>query len=442
MNSEKKKSYFKTLFIICTFSAAIDGFYSFAYSGLSNFIPSYFGISNTDLFFFTMIGGIGGVLSLSAGALADKIGRKKAMIFINFGFLVMVIITFMSQFFHPPWFFLVWYFVWNFITLSDIWVLPVIEESPAKKRGKMQGLIALITGPGVIPIALFILIASESNWQILYYIGLIVLIPGLILNFRMDESKLTFSAQTELIKPSIKENYKKLFNKKNKTIVIVMVVIVLSSAIAKSSGQYDVIFMRNVKLWPQSLISLSLLLSFPISLGIFLGLMLSEKYGRKKCIIIFGLLAFLFKLIYALTFNIALSFIFYLLKLLMNFCSRGVIALFIAELFPTDIRGTSNGLSKSIGKLSLFLTPLFGFLIMGLVSNLDYASWWPILEIFGADPTTVVPGVSDYAFQTFSYVILFVFINFFEFFVILIILLCKPMETAGKDLEELHRLKS
>lgn len=438
MDEIQYKKYFRLLFITCVFSAAIDGFFSFAYTGLSNIIPRYFGISDTELFFFSMMAGIGGILSIISGALADKIGRKKTMLLVNFLFLFVIILISISNIINTPLFFLIWFFIWNFITLSDIWAIPLIDESPPEKRGKIQGIAVMVSGLSLLPIAIFVIFATIDNWQIIYYFGLIIVIPGIYLNFKMDESKSFFYSDAKDKELSIKSNYKELFNKENRTTLIIVVFMVLSSALSTSTGQYDVIFMTNVKLFPQSLVSIVFLLSFPLPITIYLGLIVSEKIGRKKAIIIFTSLALLFKLIYTFSFNIPIVIISYLLKLFMNFCTKGVIGLFISELFPTRIRGTSAGFSKSVSKLSFFITPLFGMLIFMIIGNIDYNSLWPFFELLGADPSTIVPGVSDYGLQAFSYVFLFVTVSLFDIIIILVILVGKPTETAGIDLRKLH----
>ena len=137
-------------------------------------------------------------------------------------------------------------------------------------------------------------------------------------------------------------------------------------------------------------------------LGPFLAALVTDRFERKWCLVVFGTAIAICGLLYGLTFNPILIVVF---GFLVNMIERGYTALAYAyspELF--DIRGRSlgTGVSYGLGRLSNAIGPL---VIAGLYTGVGYrsvfyfiAGAWLVgaitLAVFGprTRPQRVAPG--------------------------------------------------
>ena len=109
--------------------------------------------------------------------------------------------------------------------------------------------------------------------------------------------------------------------------------------------------------------------------GGLIGVWLSDFVGRKKCIVIFSILAAAMGLMYPLSTDPSIVTLFGFLLVTCCYVLVAVIwALYLPELFPTVIRMRGAGFCNTIGRLMTILTPqlivpLFtGYGVMGVVA--------------------------------------------------------------------------
>lgn len=109
--------------------------------------------------------------------------------------------------------------------------------------------------------------------------------------------------------------------------------------------------------------------------GGLIGVWLSDFVGRKKCIVIFSVLAAAFGLMYPLSTDPSIVTLFGFLLVTCCYVLVAVVwALYLPELFPTTIRMRGAGFCNTIGRLMTILTPqlivpLFTrYGVMGVVS--------------------------------------------------------------------------
>lgn len=106
-------------------------------------------------------------------------------------------------------------------------------------------------------------------------------------------------------------------------------------------------------------------------LGSFLASLVTDRFERKWCLVVFGTVIALCGLLYGLTFNPVLIVIF---GFLVNLFERGYTALAYAyspELFDTRSRALGTGISYGLGRLSNAAGPL---IIAALYNNTGYQS--------------------------------------------------------------------
>ena len=109
--------------------------------------------------------------------------------------------------------------------------------------------------------------------------------------------------------------------------------------------------------------------------GGLIGVWLSDFVGRKKCIVIFSILAAAMGLMYPLSKDPAIVTLFGFLLVTCLYVLVAIIwALYLPELFPTTIRMRGAGFCNTVGRFMTILTPqlivpLFtGYGVMGVVS--------------------------------------------------------------------------
>ena len=117
--------------------------------------------------------------------LVDIIGRKFSILvlILIMGFSSLGIVLFTPTF-H---FFMIFYSIVTFTTVSNMWAIPISEESPATKRAKLSSLVYVI---GLFPLSAIIplYVIPSLGWKWMYGIMFFFMIPVLVLWVFMKET--------------------------------------------------------------------------------------------------------------------------------------------------------------------------------------------------------------------------------------------------------------
>ena len=135
--------------------------------------------------------------------LNDIIGRRWSILIL---ILIMGVSAFGIVYFSPSLnLFMVMYTLAIFATVSNMWTIPVSEESPANKRAKYISIVYII---GLIPLqALFPPLIVDTlglSWKWMYGVMFIFMIPLIIMWFFMKETSRFQVIQAERIKVNAK----------------------------------------------------------------------------------------------------------------------------------------------------------------------------------------------------------------------------------------------
>ncbi len=309
---------------------------------------------------YTLIGmGIGGII---AGLLSDRIGRVKVSIL---SLIIFSSFTFILGFTQTYWQFATVRFLSGFgiAALYAIGTLVVAESVPSQKRGFVMGTLQAGWSVGYICAALIsAAVLPNYGWRPLFIISVIpAIVSWLIL--RKTKEPASFMASRKKHEIKTKENeYAKIW--KNKAVRNTFIL----WAIANITLQFGY-FGANTWI-PSYLItdlglnlkSMSLYVAGTYTsmvAGKMLTGYLADKFSRKSIWLIGGVstaVAIPCIVTYANTSNVIW------LMILFGFLYAtpyALLATYMSESFPVDVRGTSVATMSSIGKIGSVTAPLF-----------------------------------------------------------------------------------
>ncbi len=270
--------------------------------------------------------------------------------------------------------FMIFYAVVMYTTVSNMWTIPIIEESPSEKRARFVSIsyiIGLIPLQAVLPPILINIL--KLDWKWIYGIMFIFMIPVVIIWFFMRETK-----RYEIIKEERKKGVRgHLFglgdiNRKDLKYIAISSTIwaswLITGFLYMMGGHYFMdIYHYSLSEW--SLILLATLLATMI--GGFTGGWFMDRFGRGKtlsagCIgiaISLSLLGFLPRELLPFEASIAGFFI--------SFVYPWIIA-YVPEIFPTDRRGSCMGWTTTAARVSYIIGPIITAILLQMFPKMDW----------------------------------------------------------------------
>jgi AAHS family cis,cis-muconate transporter-like MFS transporter len=333
--------------------------------------------------------------------ISDAYGRKKGILIL---LLVMGIPAFLIPFLTigSPLMFMILYALVITGTLSNLWEIPVTEESPPDKRAMYGGIATLLS---LIPIYAFLAgpIAAGLGWRWTYGIMFFLMLGLLALWFKMEEPQRWIDAKEDRGHEFLKiKNALKTLNRKDVMyIVACSIVYGLWSIAFKMSSTWGGVFYQDVKGWtPERFDGILKIGGVLVMLGAVVSGVLMDKIGRKLTLIVGCAGAVTGYMILGATGSqVGFWMAYFFMPLVFVY-----IMIYYAEVFRTEIRGTAVGISATAARLSYVLGPLLA------------------AAIIAADPTMSMLWYVSGIFMIFP----------------ILSLLIKPYETMGKTLEEIQ----
>jgi AAHS family cis,cis-muconate transporter-like MFS transporter len=362
-NQEKQGAKWIPLFIAVFIALIVDGMDLQILNLCLPALRADFSISQVEagaLSSYTMIGmGIGALL---AGVLSDRIGRVKVTIA---SLVVFSVFTVLLGFVQNYWQFVVIRFISGFgiAALFSIGTLLVAEYVPTEKRGLVLGTLQAGWSIGYICAALLSATVQPAfGWRPMFIISVIPAVVSFFI-LRTVKEPASFKAAQEKRQFEVKESeYKKIW--KNKTIRKVF----LLWAVANTALQFGY---YGANTWLPSYLIIDLGMDLKnMSLyiagtytamvaGKILAGFLADRFGKKGIWMIGGLataVAIPSIIFFANTSNVVY------LMILFGFLYAvpyALLAAYMSESFPTEVRGTSVATMSSVGKIGSVTAPLF-----------------------------------------------------------------------------------
>jgi putative MFS transporter len=334
--------------------------------------------------------------------LVDIIGRKFSilLLILIMGFSSLAIVLFTPTF-HL---FMIFYAVVTFTTVSNMWTIPISEESPAQKRAKLTSLVYVI---GLFPLSAIIplYVIPTLGWKWMYGIMFFFMIPVLVLWIFMKETGRYEEIKEGRKLGKMKRHFFGLgsINRCDVRYIIFSAVIwmcwlINSLLIIRWMGYYFMVIHGYARTeWLIVFLASGIMM---IIGGLVSGYVM-DKIGRKKGFII-GAAGFALSL-FSLGFGpVALLPIMGALTGFFIAFSYAWVIVYIPEIFPTERRGACLGWTTTVARIAYVVGPVTAALMLEADPTMEW--FW------------VVGG-------------------FLMILAIIIVLLFHPYETKTKELE-------
>ncbi|MFE5291371.1 MFS transporter [Isoptericola sp. NPDC056618] len=395
--------------------------YFFEFADINTFaitapvIRTHWGIDVTHVAYVTSFSFVGMFIgSIVAGSLADRLGRKRTLTLTT-----------------------IWFAAWSFASvfswdiaslgvfrvltsagLSAMTVVAVVYVSeiyPASKRGKFQAyamVIGICGTPVTNLVASFVVPISDWSWRLVYLWGALGLLFLLFVR-KLEESpkwyeahgryaeadavltrletaaaaehgELAPAAPPVVVEEHGRASYRVLLQKKYLLPTVLLSVLWITQTIGffgYSSWAPTLLADQGVSV--EDSIFYVALTTVGAPLGSYLAALVTDRFERKWCLVVFGLIIAVSGLLYGLTFNPMLIVAF---GFLVNLFERGYTSLAYAyspELYDTRGRSVGTSVSYGLGRLSNAAGPL---IIAGIYTGVGYQA------VFGFIAGTWVVG--------------------------------------------------
>ena len=311
--------------------------------------------------------------------LSDTIGRKYTiLILILLMGLPAFAITQFTPSFHS---FMIFYCLINLAVVSNLWTIPVSEESPANSRAK---LVTLVYGISMIPLSAILppLIIPVMGWRWAYGITIFIALIALVMWFFMKETaRYHLLKEERRLGKKIRHAYGLgLIKRKDVYYIIVSVVIWASWLFVSRAVTWAGYYFMDIHKFSLGEWSLFLGIGGLTSiLGAFTAGWFMDKLGRIKSYYVSctGLILSLMLTSFLPREWLPIAPALVLFFLMFNY---SWIVVYIPEIFPTEIRGSCLGWTTTISRCTFVLTPLAVSALLEAFPDMQF--FWVIVGAF------------------------------------------------------------
>jgi MFS family permease len=337
--------------------------------------------------------------------LVDIIGRKFSilLLILIMGFSSLAIVLFTPTF-HL---FMVFYSIVTFTTVSNMWAIPISEESPATKRAKLTSLVYVI---GLFPLSAIIplYVIPSLGWKWMYGIMFFFMIPVLVLWVFMKETVRYEEIKEERKEGKLKTHFFGLgsINRSDIKYIIFSAIIwmcwlINSLLIIRWMGYY---FMEIHGYARSEWLMVFLASGVMMIIGGITSGFVMDRIGRKIGFLI-GAAGFTFSLFLMAFGPVAFLPVSGALTGFFIAFSYAWVIVYIPEIFPTERRGACLGWTTTVARISYIVGPVVAAVLLEVNPTMEW--FW------------VVGGL-------------------LMVLAIIVVLLFHPYETKVKELEEIE----
>lgn len=327
--------------------------------------------------------------------LTDIIGRRLSILIL---ILIMGLASFGVLYFTPSihWF-MIMYTVAIFATVSNMWTIPVSEESPAEKRAKYVAVVYII---GLIPLQALLppllMNTLGLSWKWMYGIMFIFMVPLLVMWAFMKETNRFEVIQAERKDGSRKNHFFGLgvINRKDIRYILISASIWFAWLTYQFFYYWTGYYFMTINGYSLGQWSTVLLITLIFAMiGGYLSGWIMDRIGRKPALIA-GCVGLALVLVLM---GFGQGFILPIAAVLMGFFTSFTytwIVVYIPEVFPTERRGACMGWTTTVARASYVIGPLLTGYVLSLFPTMEW--FWvvgavvillPIAIVFFLKPT-------------------------------------------------------
>jgi len=331
--------------------------------------------------------------------LNDMIGRKLSiLVLIGLMGLSAIAIVFVTPSLHL---FMVSYTAVMFSTVSNMWTIPISEESPADRRAKYVSIVYVI---GLIPLQallpLFLMNTLGLSWKWMYGVMGVFMIPMLILWFLMKETGRYSAIQEERRQGARKSHLYGLgvIDRCDLRYILISASIWLCWLIYSFLYFWAGYYFMTIKGYSLSQWSMVLLATLIMAMvgGVVAG-WLMDRIGRKPAIIVgcVALAAVLCMLGFAE--GILLPIATVITGFFTSFTYTWIVV-YIPEVFPTERRGACMGWTTTLARVSYVVGPALAAILLQAFPTMEW--FWVVAGLLMLAPIGIVLLLRPYETST------------------------------------------
>lgn len=355
-----------TLLATASAATAVVSFASALFGQFDGPIGDTFHVPNSTMALALALTRLGALPALVVTALADRRGRRRSILMGVIGSAIVCVASGAS-----PWFwFLTFFQVFQrglIIATATVAGIAVIEEAPEGARAYAASMLALAGGFGfsVSVVVLPLADLGSWGWRIPFALGglSLLLVRGIARNLAETTRYHEVAARADVVRGRVREladrHYKRRF-------VLLAAVAFLTSMFSAPSSQFMNKYLLDVRGFSNTGIALfrTVTTAVPGLVGLLLGGRLAEARGRRPVAAIALAVATATQMVF---FVFGGALIWFMSAASILTASAGGIALgtLDAELFPTEVRSTSNALLTIVGVAGSGT----GFLMVGALND-------------------------------------------------------------------------
>ncbi len=309
--------------------------------------------------------------------LNDLIGRKWSILIL---LLMMGLSSLAMVWFTPTLIlFMIFYTLVTFTTVSNMWSIPISEESPDTRRARLVSLVYVI---GLLPLQALLppllLNVFGLNWKWMYGIMFIMMLPVFILWLFMHETNRYRVIQDEQRRGLRKRHFYGLgvIDRRDLRYILISAAVWICWLVNSFIHYWAGYYFMNLHGYSLSQWSLVLLVSLLMAiLGGVTGGWIMDRLGRQATLVIgcIGLCITMAMLGFAEGFLLPIS------AALTGFfisLTYSWIMVFIPEIFPTERRGSCMGWTTMIARIAYVAGPAFAAVLLKVFPSMDW--FWVI----------------------------------------------------------------
>ena len=321
--------------------------------------------------------------------LNDIIGRRLSILLL---IMIMGVAAFGILYFTPNInLFMVFYTLAIFATVSNMWTIPVSEESPAPKRAKYIAIVYII---GLIPLQAILppLLVNTLglSWKWMYGVMFLFMIPLLVLWFFMKET-----TRFELIRTERKNGTRKnhlfgigVINRQDIRYIAISSAIWLAWLTYQFFYFWAGYYFMTIKGYTLSQWSIVLFASLILAMvGGFLSGWIMDRLGRKPALILGCIGLALILVLMGFGQGIMLPIAAALTGFFTSFTYTWIVV-YIPEVFPTERRGACMGWTTTVARISYVIGPLLTGYLLSIFPTMEW--FWVVGGVVILIPIAIV----------------------------------------------------
>lgn len=271
--------------------------------------------------------------------------------------------------------FMVMYTLAIFATVSNMWTIPISEESPAEKRAKYISIVYVV---GLIPLqALLPPLLVDTlglGWKWMYGVMFVFMLPLLGMWFFMKEPSRFQEIQKERREGTRKNHFFGLgvIDRKDVRYIVISAAIWLAWLVYQFLYFWAGYYFMTIKGYSLSQWSMVLLVTLVLAMaGGYLSGWIMDRIGRKPALV-FGCLGLaLILVVLGFGQGILLPIAAALTGFFTSFTYTWIVV-YIPEVFPTERRGACMGWTTTLARISYVVGPALAAMLLNVFPTMEW----------------------------------------------------------------------